>query len=133
MLLHVVVFKQKTAYEMRISDWSSDVCSSDLFRVALPVDNSELAASSDPKKQKKNTVSWSFAPPARDLQPHRIASAILPPSIPMMDLPCRYAFCLISNVLTQRPTRNDHSNAHQPNLFSWNTKREGRCTNYKKD
>src|SRR3546814_17656506 len=26
----VVFFKQKTAYEMRISDWSSDVCSSDL-------------------------------------------------------------------------------------------------------
>src|SRR3546814_4066720 len=25
-----VLFKQKTAYEMRISDWSSDVCSSDL-------------------------------------------------------------------------------------------------------
>src|SRR3546814_16124396 len=25
-------FKQKTAYELRISDWSSDVCSSDLFR-----------------------------------------------------------------------------------------------------
>src|SRR3546814_8721286 len=31
-LFHVVFFffKQKTAYEMRISDWSSDVCSSDL-------------------------------------------------------------------------------------------------------
>src|SRR3546814_160923 len=28
----VVFFKQKTAYEMRISDWSSDVCSSDLLR-----------------------------------------------------------------------------------------------------
>src|SRR3546814_12447602 len=28
-------FKQKTAYEMRISDWSSDVCSSDLARNAL--------------------------------------------------------------------------------------------------
>src|SRR3546814_8046128 len=28
------VFKQKTAYEMRISDWSSDVCSSDLRRSA---------------------------------------------------------------------------------------------------
>src|SRR3546814_978473 len=27
-------FKQKTAYEMRISDWSSDVCSSDLQRLA---------------------------------------------------------------------------------------------------
>src|SRR3546814_10864206 len=26
-------FKQKTAYEMRISDWSSDVCSSDLIEV----------------------------------------------------------------------------------------------------
>src|SRR3546814_8595458 len=26
-------FKQKTAYEMRISDWSSDVCSSDLLNV----------------------------------------------------------------------------------------------------
>src|SRR3546814_8550709 len=29
----VCFFKQKTAYEMRISDWSSDVCSSDLARV----------------------------------------------------------------------------------------------------
>src|SRR3546814_5870163 len=28
--LMVMFFKQKTAYEMRISDWSSDVCSSDL-------------------------------------------------------------------------------------------------------
>src|SRR3546814_2802728 len=28
----VFFFKQKTAYEMRISDWSSDVCSSDLSR-----------------------------------------------------------------------------------------------------
>src|SRR3546814_1741937 len=32
-------FKQKTAYEMRISDWSSDVCSSDLdYRVRLRID-----------------------------------------------------------------------------------------------
>src|SRR3546814_19051055 len=30
MILYVFFFKQKTAYEMRISDWSSDVCSSDL-------------------------------------------------------------------------------------------------------
>src|SRR3546814_9403312 len=30
MLLFFFFFKQKTAYEMRISDWSSDVCSSDL-------------------------------------------------------------------------------------------------------
>src|SRR3546814_6309488 len=30
MCLSVLFVKQKTAYEMRISDWSSDVCSSDL-------------------------------------------------------------------------------------------------------
>src|SRR3546814_8143667 len=30
-------FKQKTAYEMRISDWSSDVCSSDLVQRLQPI------------------------------------------------------------------------------------------------
>src|SRR3546814_10823740 len=34
MRLIVFFFKQKTAYEMRISDWSSDVCSSDLAAFA---------------------------------------------------------------------------------------------------
>src|SRR3546814_4798461 len=29
-MINFFFFKQKTAYEMRISDWSSDVCSSDL-------------------------------------------------------------------------------------------------------
>src|SRR3546814_5889405 len=29
----VLFFKRKTAYEMRISDWSSDVCSSDLWMI----------------------------------------------------------------------------------------------------
>src|SRR3546814_14454990 len=33
--MRVFFFKQKTAYDMRISDWSSDVCSSDLWRGAL--------------------------------------------------------------------------------------------------
>src|SRR3546814_4299572 len=32
-LILIFFFKQKTAYEMRISDWSSDVCSSDLPKV----------------------------------------------------------------------------------------------------
>src|SRR3546814_5304307 len=32
-------FKQKTAYEMRISDWSSDVCSSDLYHHAASLLN----------------------------------------------------------------------------------------------
>src|SRR3546814_1392990 len=33
LMLLFFFFKQKTAYEMRISDWSSDVCSSDLCRI----------------------------------------------------------------------------------------------------
>src|SRR3546814_8967942 len=39
-------FKQKTSYEMRISDWSSDVCSSDLLR------GKEVAVSPVPKRRK---------------------------------------------------------------------------------
>src|SRR3546814_2443000 len=35
--MFVFFFKQKTAYEMRISDWSSDVCSSDLVLIAIPL------------------------------------------------------------------------------------------------
>src|SRR3546814_4213318 len=36
-IIVVFFFKQKTAYEMRISDWSSDVCSSDLVTPATSV------------------------------------------------------------------------------------------------
>src|SRR3546814_5658707 len=36
-----ICVKQKTAYEMRISDWSSDVCSSDL----CPLQNAQAATS----------------------------------------------------------------------------------------
>src|SRR3546814_10258498 len=36
-------FKQKTAYEMRISDWSSDVCSSDLHEHRLAAEFEEHA------------------------------------------------------------------------------------------
>src|SRR3546814_4442480 len=42
-----LLFKQKTAYEMRISDWSSDVCSSDLGTLAYwsqPSPENEAAA-----------------------------------------------------------------------------------------
>src|SRR3546814_5163917 len=44
MNLVLCFFKQNTAYEMRISDWSSDVCSSDLFAEAA-------VASPDSKRQ----------------------------------------------------------------------------------
>src|SRR3546814_16670961 len=46
MLCFFFFFKQKTAYEMRISDWSSDVCSSDLA-VARDVDD-VIDAAGDP-------------------------------------------------------------------------------------
>src|SRR3546814_8656179 len=39
--------KQKTAYEMRISDWSSDVCSSDLLDVRDPVALADWLAAVD--------------------------------------------------------------------------------------
>src|SRR3546814_2423611 len=49
---YLFVFKQKTAYEMRISDWSSDVSSSDLFhgrlRYALPDIKCHCATTSRP-------------------------------------------------------------------------------------
>src|SRR3546814_5762764 len=41
----IFFFKQKTAYEMRISDWSSDVCSSDLTaQAATAIEDLESAA-----------------------------------------------------------------------------------------
>src|SRR3546814_7340239 len=40
LVLRFFFFKQKTAYELRISDWSSDVCSSDLH--ALEIGNQSL-------------------------------------------------------------------------------------------
>src|SRR3546814_1469909 len=47
-LVHILCvfffFKQKTAYEMRISDWSSDVCSSDLILPANVPNNVVLGA-----------------------------------------------------------------------------------------
>src|SRR3546814_6524682 len=43
-------FKQKTAYELLISDWSSDVCSSDLWRAKKPPSFSKRSMASGPKR-----------------------------------------------------------------------------------
>src|SRR3546814_7841358 len=43
-------FKQKTAYEMRISDWSSDVCSSDLD-LGDALDHQQYAGGNDHRLQ----------------------------------------------------------------------------------
>src|SRR3546814_41602 len=66
-------FKQKTAYEMRISDWSSDVCSSDLGtfmnflptrKLKLTINKEELISTHtiEPKQKSKvaSVMEWNF-------------------------------------------------------------------------
>src|SRR3546814_5249922 len=55
------VFKQKTAYEMRISDWSSDVCSSDLF--VNSTKNEPTRSATAPVAQAPVTAAPSYPPP----------------------------------------------------------------------
>src|SRR3546814_9666224 len=63
-------FKQKTAYEMRISDWSSDVCSSDLFG-ALPLPLVVLAAAF--AADVRNLRLGALGPHARCLHRHTLS------------------------------------------------------------
>src|SRR3546814_6185150 len=51
-LFNIFFFKQKTAYEMRISDWSSDVCSSDLD----PSNDDPAKDQSGPAKKRKKSA-----------------------------------------------------------------------------
>src|SRR3546814_3010877 len=62
-----VFFKQKTAYEMRISDWSSDVCSSDLraqpgFECAAILD---AVTGLDMSQQRRHRAAQRFVATAR--------------------------------------------------------------------
>src|SRR3546814_5614882 len=58
-------FKQKTAYEMRISDWSSDVCSSDLPYRAHPL----KAAAYRTRRAEALGIEWTQAPIATSSAP----------------------------------------------------------------
>src|SRR3546814_4914307 len=49
--------KQKTAYEMRISDWSSDVCSSDLTLITAPAATTVTTAKARKTSSVKSTRS----------------------------------------------------------------------------
>src|SRR3546814_6432127 len=66
-------FKQKTAYEMRISDWSSDVCSSDLFAL---VRLASRALSSSPPI---STMPCTMPPPSQPKLPVPTLSSTSPP------------------------------------------------------
>src|SRR3546814_10605721 len=56
--MYIFFFKQKTAYEMRISDWSSDVCSSDLEtdRSGEPLTRTWLSTSSRSPRSASSSV-----------------------------------------------------------------------------
>src|SRR3546814_3444903 len=70
-------FKQKTAYEMRISDWSSDVCSSDLMMHEAPFDHQprrysaahEDAVIEDMRAMRAETYGDDVTDPAMDITP----------------------------------------------------------------
>src|SRR3546814_14970772 len=57
----VFFFKQKTAYEMRISDWSSDVCSSDLAGGILVTQNGVPAVQGSEVTNSYRRLGESFA------------------------------------------------------------------------
>src|SRR3546814_11854054 len=54
-------FKQKTAYEMRISDWSSDVCSSDLSDWQRQLDDQSCYSSFKPASMSSPQMRFQFA------------------------------------------------------------------------
>src|SRR3546814_7973702 len=74
----IFFFKQKTAYEMRISDWSSDVCSSDLWQGKLDM-NYDGEWLIDALKEKISSIDWSAAASdvARCLRPTEAKSLSL--------------------------------------------------------
>src|SRR3546814_4634056 len=70
-------FKQKTAYELRISDWSSDVCSSDLFRQIKTVGRQAAAIASECGEDQRGRTPASEKPqPIMKARIDRVASPI---------------------------------------------------------
>src|SRR3546814_9358862 len=57
-VLFFFFFKQKTAYEMRISDWSSDVCSSDLSRRHAFPNDAEVPAGRNRPSSDEQPHGW---------------------------------------------------------------------------
>src|SRR3546814_5507675 len=68
-LVHFFFFKQKTAYEVRISDWSSDVCSSDLYlqRIRVEAAKKQLESSRKTVAEVMYEVGYSDTKAFRDI------------------------------------------------------------------
>src|SRR3546814_1362512 len=105
-------FKQKTAYEMRISDWSSDVCSSDLNasarhagRVRCRARHNRLRARPAPpahrrrRRHSPGSRRASAAPRSRPAPPRPRARSLEPPSVLQSLMLISYSFfCLHQNL-----------------------------------
>src|SRR3546814_2924572 len=73
--MYVVLFKQKTAYVMRISDWSSDVCSSDLLIVEAVFEDTAIKAETTRKTEAVIRESAVFASNTSTLPISQLAQA----------------------------------------------------------
>src|SRR3546814_7125277 len=80
-------FKQKTAYEMRISDWSSDVCSSDL-RAANATPMANTMRYRRLMSMPKELIISRLLAPARIIMPSRVR-----PSTQIGRASCRERVC----------------------------------------
>src|SRR3546814_2098322 len=73
-------FKQKTAYEMRISDWSSDVCSSDLLTIIGATSGDTGSAAIDALAGREHVDVFMLHPAGRvsDVQRRQMTTVLAP-------------------------------------------------------
>src|SRR3546814_7910034 len=111
----ICFFKQKTAYEMRISDWSSDVCSSDLRNRYAPealdfggireISADHLASGRLPNPQnffrtRASVRDYSSAPVPSAVIEEAVELALHSPSV--CDRQASYVYCLQSREIIDR-------------------------------
>src|SRR3546814_5358329 len=125
MLFDVVVFfffKQKTAYEMRISDWSSDVCSSDLVEgeaaAGLPAAARQSrrsdAVAADEARQGRQESPVPRPRPCAQGQAERQAARDRRPSAARADSACRIASrCRDSSAVAGQGRSEEHTSELQ--------------------
>src|SRR3546814_5274800 len=111
------VFKQKTAYEMRISDWSSDVCSSDLIRELSLADRSVHGPRDPPGRLRKRRRQKRARP--EDAHPAAARSPRCHPAPPLAKPMADQLPCCPHHHLAQKPTsQTSRSEEHTSELQS---------------
>src|SRR3546814_3157466 len=101
---------------MRISDWSSDVCSSDRSRKSGQRQRDSLAQClKHGQREEKRRLLGASPPPARGLRPPRIALRSSHPASPMMSRLRRHAFCWIRDRLNAAPLPRPQRQRHRRN------------------